>query len=73
MSRTDDFGYHREEEGSDRSQTAEDATLHGQPVEEAVEMGEASSADPALFRSEPGVDEPESDPANFDDGPDRVS
>lgn len=67
MSRTDDFGFHREEEGSDRSQTAEDATLHGQPVEEAPEMGEASSADPDLARSTPGVEEPESDPARLDE------
>ncbi len=35
MSMNDDFGKSRGEVGSDNSQTAEDATLRGQPIEEA--------------------------------------
>ncbi|MBI5160731.1 MAG: hypothetical protein HY996_04850 [Micrococcales bacterium] len=35
MTRSDDFGVHREPPADDRSATAEDATLHGQPIEDA--------------------------------------
>ncbi|HEV7742247.1 MAG TPA: hypothetical protein VGO65_07490 [Pseudolysinimonas sp.] len=51
MSMNDDFGAPNERPGSDRSQTAEDATLRGTPIEESPGLGEASSEDPDIAGS----------------------
>jgi hypothetical protein len=56
MSMNDDFGAPDEAPGSDRSQTPEDATLHGQPVDEQPGTRDASNTDAATGTSDDPVE-----------------
>jgi hypothetical protein len=69
MSMNDDFGAPDEAPGSDRSQTPEDATLHGQPIEDQPGIGEASSADPDIAGSGSTLRESQlADPSRLGEG-----
>lgn len=65
----DDFGAPDEQPGSDRSLTAEDGALHGQPVEDQPGLGEASSSDPDITGSGSTEDEARAaDPSRLGEG-----
>jgi hypothetical protein len=65
----DDFGAPDEAPGSSSSQTAEDATLRGTPIEDQPGLGEASSLDPDITGSGSSREESEAaDPSRLGEG-----